>query len=274
MADDIDHRPKYATKHSDHPALGWQAVKHHRILPLAVSAFWFIGQVVWAQQPNQSLMHQQIQPTNQPQNLMQGQMQSQMQIQTQNQMLNQAPNQTQNQMLNQVPNQTQNQMLNQVPNQTQNQIPQTNAFSPPVLHGLDQNNSTRLTEPAASSGPSRTSPVEAFFQVAPAAPPSTALKQHGRTYSVLWHVMDNIGIPMFGNKDPDIDPALSHPFVMPPQAPGKNAEHTDAAVGASAPQTKPTIIDPQAAAQNPSDLAADDTSTKASATSNPTSNPQ
>jgi hypothetical protein len=155
---------------------------------------------------------------------------------------------------------------------------QADTYSPPVLHGLDQNNSASVTEPAQSASGSApaTSPVEAFFQLAPTAPanPAPATKAHSGTHKALWHVMDNIGVPMFGNKDADIDPALSRPFVMPPLAPDKNANDANAATNGQIKPAKPTIIDPQAAAQDPAQMAPDDTTSKASTVNHPISNPQ
>lgn len=237
---------------------------------LAMSLSLASGDSAKAQQPNHSLIQQKIQPMNQPQNLIDGQ------------------NQIRNQM-------QQPQDVNQ--NQIQNQNPASNTFSPPVLHGLDQHNSASLTESAGTSASSSTkqsvpsaqpgysqlppsSSVESFFQVAPVATadPHTTAKAHGRAYEVLLHTLDNIGIPIpakFGNHDPDIDPALARPFVMPMEVSSTNTAHPEAAVGSGTPiQTKPTIIDPQAAAQDPFQMTPDDTSSKASSNSNPTSNPQ
>jgi hypothetical protein len=72
---------------------------------------------------------------------------------------------------------------------------------------------------------------------------------------------------MFGNHDPDLAPSLTSPFVMPPAA-----SETVPVVGTPV-RNKPTIIDAQAAAHDPSQMAPDD-SAKASFTSGPTSNPQ
>ena len=235
-----------------------------------------------AQKPSQSMMHQQIQPTNQPQNLMK----------SQNQMNNQLQNPGGNQSNLQVQGQNQSATQNQIQSQNQNPIPSqlpqnpgtgqasntsTNTFSPPILHGLDQNNSASMTEAGGQAQANlQFSPVEAFFQTAPSnphqAPPA---KHHGGAYKFLWHTLDDIGVPMFGNHDPDIDPALSKPFVMPPQnlnmssakdAPGANQAH----------QNKAQIIDPQATAQDPALIAPDDTPPAPQANSNPhqTSNPQ
>jgi hypothetical protein len=235
---------------------------------LAVSVSIAVGDSARAQQPNQSLIQQKIQPMNQPQNLLDGQNQTRSQMQSQAQDVNQ--------------------------NQTQNQNAATNTFSPPVLHGLDQHNSASLTEPSASSARSSTnsslpaappgyplqgpsSSVASFFQIAPRAATDQHIP-HGRAYNLLWHTLDNIGVPIpakFGNHDPDIDPALTQPLVMPAQASSLNTTSPDATFSVGTPvQTKPTIIDPQAAALDPSQMTPDDTASKASTNSNPASNPQ
>jgi hypothetical protein len=41
-------------------------------------------------------------------------------------------------------------------------------------------------------------------------------KQHSRTYKMLWHVLDNIGVPMFGKTDLEIDPSIKTTNVIPP----------------------------------------------------------
>ncbi len=86
--------------------------------------------------------------------------------------------------------------------------------------------------------------------------------------------MDNAGVPMFGNKDPDIDPSLSRPFIMPPLTPDIPKAPDDTSANAGAKPVKPTIIDPDAAAQDPSQLIPDDTTSKASSNSKPSPNPQ
>jgi hypothetical protein len=158
---------------------------------------------------------------------------------------------------------------------------QADTFNPPVLHGLDQNNSASVTETAqpaqnVAGYTQATSPVEAFFQIAPTvqANPVPQAKTHSGAYRAIWHVMDNIGVPMFGNKDPDIDPALSRPFVMPPVLPDASANSANAANNSQTKPPKPTIIDPQAAAQDPSQMAPDDTPSKASSVNKSISNPQ
>ena len=97
-----------------------------------------------------------------------------------------------------------------------------------------------------------TNSVEAFFQLPPPLPPSKRLEttrylQEGRLKSsgklpsnitapmqtssadvnsdkpkfkidrAVWHIMDNMGIPMlWGNEDIDLDPSISRPYIMPP----------------------------------------------------------
>ena len=68
------------------------------------------------------------------------------------------------------------------------------------------------------------SSVETFFQCQPVSSPEEQAKSKsagpGR---LLWHVLDNLGVPMFYGKDADLDPSLNRAFVMPsPPVPQKS----------------------------------------------------
>jgi len=62
---------------------------------------------------------------------------------------------------------------------------------------------TTTTPQPAPTAPENNS-IESFFQLNPAPPPkkkSSALKTPGK---FLWHILDNIGVPMFVGKDDDL----------------------------------------------------------------------
>lgn len=74
-----------------------------------------------------------------------------------------------------------------------------------------------------------TGSIESFFQcqsltrdksIAPATA-SSIIKPGkavvGDAGKVIWHTLDNLGVPMFMNKDSDLDPSLSRTYMMPPQ---------------------------------------------------------
>jgi hypothetical protein len=64
----------------------------------------------------------------------------------------------------------------------------------------------------------RTGSIESFFQCPPTVASaqkdrkSTPLRSSGR---LIWHVMDNIGIPVPTGSEEDLDPSLKQPYVMP-----------------------------------------------------------
>jgi hypothetical protein len=72
------------------------------------------------------------------------------------------------------------------------------------------------TEPQPTLTPA-TNSVESFFK----CPPTTAQKAHEKESPVksagkfVWHVLDNLGVPLPVNKDSDLDPSLRQPYVMP-----------------------------------------------------------
>lgn len=64
--------------------------------------------------------------------------------------------------------------------------------------------------------------VESFFQCNSLNIPvktKTSIKKKtsllGGAGKVLWHVLDNLGVPMFVGKDSDLDPSLRQAYVMP-----------------------------------------------------------
>lgn len=58
--------------------------------------------------------------------------------------------------------------------------------------------------------------VETFFQCQPIVSPQVQNKpeSHGPG-RLLWHVLDNLGVPMLYGKDSDLDPSLNRTFIMP-----------------------------------------------------------
>lgn len=73
-----------------------------------------------------------------------------------------------------------------------------------------------LKQPAASS--SSTGSIESFFQCnqSVASQNTQTKKQKGSHLGkALWHVLDNLGVPMVLSKDGDLDPSLRHPASMP-----------------------------------------------------------
>ncbi len=75
--------------------------------------------------------------------------------------------------------------------QKQNQLAQNDPYNPPILRGLDQNNSASVTEPEqpVQSSLPQTSPVGSFFQVPAATRPDAApkAKPHSGAYKFVWH---------------------------------------------------------------------------------------
>ena len=67
------------------------------------------------------------------------------------------------------------------------------------------------------------STVDTFFQCPPAALPQAQSKSKTRGPGrFLWHVLDNLGVPMFYSTDEDLDPTINRAFAMPaPPVPGK-----------------------------------------------------
>jgi hypothetical protein len=71
-----------------------------------------------------------------------------------------------------------------------------------------------------------TNTIESFFQcntpgtLANAKPSAKKKSSLGK---VIWHTLDNLGVPMFVGKDNDLDPSLSQAYVLPsPATPIKN----------------------------------------------------
>ena len=96
----------------------------------------------------------------------------------------------------------------------------------PLNHGTQKPTVTSAeNNPAQPFIPSSlpTSSVESFFQCNPVSttptspnkPKQSILKSTGK---VIWHTLDNLGVPMFVGKDNDLDPSLSKAYVMPPPA--------------------------------------------------------
>lgn len=80
---------------------------------------------------------------------------------------------------------------------------------------------TGTQQPAPN--PTETNSVESFFQCNPPTSVPNAAPQTKKQPSVLktsrkiiWHTLDNLGVPMFIGKDADLDPSLSQAYVMPP----------------------------------------------------------
>ena len=130
--------------------------------------------------------------------------------------------------------------------------------------------------------------VDSFFQTTPVA--TTKQKSKSKVistpYNVLWHTLDNLGVPMFFNHDPDIAPELSRPLIMPPLPKSKensNDKSSDAhfpvhdrsiSAGSSDNTTmiaRPQIIDAQAVSTqiSPDEPAKSYNSTPPASQSNP-----
>jgi hypothetical protein len=65
--------------------------------------------------------------------------------------------------------------------------------------------------------------IESFFQCGPAdvgvpKKKSAAVKVAKSPGKLLWHVLDNLGVPMFVGKDNDLDPSLTRTHFIPPKA--------------------------------------------------------
>ncbi|MBU6454495.1 MAG: hypothetical protein KGS72_22190 [Cyanobacteria bacterium REEB67] len=82
-----------------------------------------------------------------------------------------------------------------------------------ALHGLSVSSPSSLTSSSpsssssssSSSAPETPSPVGLFFALpSPQINQTAADKKHG----FLWHVLDNVGVPMFNNHDADLAPEL------------------------------------------------------------------
>jgi hypothetical protein len=60
------------------------------------------------------------------------------------------------------------------------------------------------------------STVDTFFQCPPAAPSEGQRQSKARGPGrFVWHVLDNLGVPMFYSKDADLDPTINRAFAMP-----------------------------------------------------------
>ncbi len=76
-----------------------------------------------------------------------------------------------------------------------------------------------ITSDAPAKTPQADNSVSAFFQVPTnpannqATPPTTKKTSVKR---LVWHVMDNMGVPMLVGKDNDMDPSISSSNAMPP----------------------------------------------------------
>jgi len=97
--------------------------------------------------------------------------------------------------------------------------------------------STSSQQPLPST--TQTNTVESFFQCNPAnqtqqpKKKKSILKSPGK---IIWHVLDNFGVPMFVGKDSDLDPSLSQAYVMPP--PATSVKNTAPAIPQKIPESE------------------------------------
>ncbi len=64
-----------------------------------------------------------------------------------------------------------------------------------------------------------TNDVESFFQcnqVMPTSRNNQKKSRFGTPGKVIWHILDNLGVPMFVGKDNDLDPSLRQSYMLPP----------------------------------------------------------
>lgn len=90
-----------------------------------------------------------------------------------------------------------------------------------------------------------TGSIETFFQCPPSEPrankqsaPAKIVKSPAK---LLWHVLDNLGVPMIVGKDNDLDPSLTHTRFIPPELPhaGKNGSSSDVGPSPNIPEKIP-----------------------------------
>lgn len=120
-------------------------------------------------------------------------------------------------------------------------LPQPASAASPVL----QTTVVKDSQPTSISTPQDNSPqdtsVESFFQIDPTKrnSPQNLLMQSATVasstnnknkslpydlYRGVWHVLDNVGIPMFFGQDPYIDPSISRTYLIPsPKLPSERA---------------------------------------------------
>jgi hypothetical protein len=93
-------------------------------------------------------------------------------------------------------------------------LPLSNSNSPPVTTG-----SSGTLLPLHSNP--NTSSIESVFQIPPVAKninQSTKKKPLKGAAKLIWHTLDNLGVPMFIGKDNDLDPSLRQGYVAPSSA--------------------------------------------------------
>lgn len=106
----------------------------------------------------------------------------------------------------------------------------TQSTSPPIQPGEVKNTATTELRDyiAPNSAPAQPGSVESFFQipsdtkVQPATSTSKTLESSRQPvrhslFRGAWHILDNLGIPMFyGPDNTDLDPSIPSSFKMPP----------------------------------------------------------
>lgn len=136
----------------------------------------------------------------------------------------------------------------------------------------DSANQQSAPQAAASSSQTDNGTVESFFQITktqrnaqasslpqPAVVPMAAPKKtpaRGLSRS-LWHVLDNMGVPMFSGFDPCIDPSIGGTYAIPaPKLPRERTLVRDQQKEVTAASTNTRLPDPTSATAPPQKLPA------------------